>query len=86
MQNGDILRELREDYKYTQRYMAYLLKTTRQFYSEYEREKTPLSITRLEFLADFFKVSTDYLLGRTKISKSYPKSEEDFRKWIINNT
>lgn len=73
MQKGDILKELREDRKYTQAYIAKLLQTSRQYYSDYECEKYELPLHHLEFLADLFNVSTDYLLGRTKISKPYPK-------------
>ena len=75
MQKGDILKELREDVGYTQAYVAELLKTSRQYYSDYECEKYELPLHHLEFLADFFNVSTDYILGRTKISKPYPKTK-----------
>lgn len=74
MQKGDILKELREDTGYTQAYIAELLGTSRQYYSDYECEKYELPLHHLEFLADLFAVSTDYLLGRTKISTPYPKS------------
>ena len=74
MQKGDILRELREDCGYTQAYISELLKTSRQYYSDYECEKYELPLHHLEFLADLFNVSTDYILGRTKISKPYPRS------------
>ena len=77
MQRGDILKELREDVGYTQAYVAKLLKTSRQYYSDYECEKYELPLHHLEFLADLFNVSTDYILGRTKISKPYPKTYKD---------
>ena len=78
MQRGDILKELRDgkEQKYTQSDIAKLLKTSRQYYSDYECEKYELPLHHLEFLADLFNVSTDYILGRTKISKPYPRNNK----------
>lgn len=73
MQDGDILRELRSDKKLTQADLAALLKTSRQYYSDYECEKYELPLHHLEFLADFFEVSTDYILGRTFVKHPFPK-------------
>lgn len=75
MQKGDILRELRKDRGLSQADIAVLLKTTRQYYSDYECEKFELPLHHLEFLADFFNVSSDYLLGRTRNPKPYPPRE-----------
>ena len=72
VQKGDILKELRKDRRLTQGDIARLLHTSRQYYSDYECEKYALPLHHLEFLADFFGVSTDYLLGRTRVSKPYP--------------
>lgn len=73
MQNGDILKELRHDRKLSQKDIAKLLKTSRQYYSDYECEKYGLPLHHIETLADLFNVSVDYILGRTEISKPYPK-------------
>ena len=66
VQKGDILKELRKDRRLTQGDIARLLHTSRQYYSDYECEKYALPLHHLEFLADFFGVSTDYLLGLSK--------------------
>lgn len=73
MQNGDILKELRKDKGITQKEVAKILNTSRQYYSDYECEKFALPLHHLETLANFFNVSTDYILGRTNISSPYPK-------------
>lgn len=73
LQNGDILKELRKDHKLTQAELAEKLKITRQYYSDYECEKFELPLHHLEFLADFFGVSADFILGRTSVSTPYPK-------------
>ncbi len=73
MQNGDILKELRRDKGITQAQVAAILHTTVQYYSDYECEKYELPLHRLELLADYFGVSTDYLLGRTADPRPYPR-------------
>lgn len=68
-----ILRELREDNDLTQQEIANLLGTSFQYYSKYESGKHLLPITHLATLADYYHVSTDYILGKTSIKKPYPK-------------
>lgn len=59
------LRELRTSAKKTQEDMAKFLGVTRQGYGSYENEITEPDNKTLLKLADYFEVSTDYLLGRT---------------------
>lgn len=63
---GSRLKELREKAGITQRelseYMAY--KTTRSI-QRIEADETAIDHTQLIKLADYFNVSTDYLLGRS---------------------
>lgn len=73
MQKGDILRQLRKDRHMTQGDVADLLKTSRQYYSDYECEKYELPLHHLEFLSEYYQVSTDYLLGRTPVKNPYPR-------------
>ena len=42
-------------------------------YSRYERGFQNIPIEHLLTLADFYKTSTDYILGRTLIKEPYPK-------------
>lgn len=59
------LKELRKEHHLTQRQMAELLKCTEGHYQKIEYGKINLPTLDLIFLADYFGVSTDYLLGRT---------------------
>ena len=55
---------LRKAKKLKQREMAELLDCTVQHYQRIEYGKVNLPSTTLMFLADYFGVTTDYLLGR----------------------
>lgn len=56
---------LRKEKKLKQREMAELLGCTVQHYQRIEYGKINLPATTVIFLADYFGVSADYLLGRT---------------------
>ena len=58
------VKPLRKAKKVTQRQMAELLNCTEQHYQRMEYGKVNLPSTTLIFLADYFGVTTDYLLGR----------------------
>lgn len=58
------LKPLRREKKVTQKQMAALLGCTEQHYQKIEYGKINLPSTTLIFLADYFGVTTDYLLGR----------------------
>ena len=70
------LLELRKQKGLTQADMAKLLKITPQAYSLYETNKNNISNETLCILADFFEVSTDYLLGRQESIPSFLSEEE----------
>ena len=58
------LKPLRNEKKMTQKEMAALLDCTEGHYQKIEYGKINLSALQLMELADFFGVTTDYLLGR----------------------
>ena len=60
------LMPLRKEKGLTQVEMAELLHCTDRHYQKIEYGKINLPSTTLLFLADFFGVTTDYLLGRTE--------------------
>ena len=62
---GERLKALRENHHLTQKNMAELLDCTPSHYQKIEYGKVNISVSMLNFLADHFGVSTDYLLGRT---------------------
>jgi transcriptional regulator with XRE-family HTH domain len=59
------LSKLRTEKKKTHQEMANMLGITRQAYGYYESGKRETDHSTLQRLANFFDVSTDYLLGRT---------------------
>ena len=59
------LRDLREDCDMTQTDIAKLLGIQQTVYSRYERGFQNIPLEHLITLADYYKVSTDYILGRT---------------------
>lgn len=65
---GDTLKSLREDRDIKQKTVATYIRKSVQAYSQYELGKRDPDSDTLKDLADFFHVTTDYLLGRS-ISK-----------------
>ncbi|MCI9112390.1 MAG: helix-turn-helix transcriptional regulator [Eubacterium sp.] len=59
------LKDLREDRDMKQADVAKLLGIQQTVYSRYERGFQNIPIEHLLKLADFYNVSTDYILGRT---------------------
>lgn len=62
---NQIIRDLREDKDLRQSDIAAVLGTTQQHYSRCEKGESQLSTRSVIALADFYQVSTDYLLGQT---------------------
>ena len=62
---AQIIRELREDHDKTQTEIAGVLGIQQTVYSRYECGKSELPIRHLIPLAQYYRVSTDYLLGLT---------------------
>ena len=67
------LRDLREDNDLPQKDLATLLRVHQTTYSDYELGRLNIPIPALHILADYYKVSIDYLLCRTNEKKPYPK-------------
>lgn len=65
------IQELREDHDKTQRDLAKLLHMPQSQYWRYERGYRDIPTDILVFLADFYHVSTDYILGRTNNPEPY---------------
>ena len=63
---NEIIRELREDHDLTQPQVARLLGTSQQYYSKYERGARELPLRHVLTLADYYQVSVEYLLGKSK--------------------
>ncbi|MFU2222266.1 helix-turn-helix domain-containing protein [Streptococcus pluranimalium] len=59
------IRDLREDYDFTQEYLAKYLSCSQSTYSRIETGKRQVSIDYLIQLSKLYQVSTDYILGLT---------------------
>lgn len=64
MNLGKRLKNLRKSYELTQEKLADALGISRVNYTRYETDKARPDYETLILLADFFDVTTDYLLGR----------------------
>lgn len=67
------LKDLREDADAKQKDVAEYLHIRQNTYSQYENAQRQLPIDILSRLADFYQVSTDYILERTDIKTPYPR-------------
>ena len=73
------LKSLRKEQNLTQQKIAEKLNISRGSYAQWEAQRTQPSSKSLETLANFFDVSTDYLLGNTDI-KNQNQFDEDLEK------
>ena len=67
--------DLREDKDLTQTDIANLLNIHQTTYSSYELGDLNIPVSVLNKLADFYKTSIDYLVGRTDEKKPYPRGK-----------
>lgn len=63
------LRDLREDADLTQKEAGAILNTTQQQYAKYELGVQEIPVHHLITLANYYDVSTDYILGREEWSE-----------------
>lgn len=70
------LRDMREDRDKTQRHIADLLHTTQQQYAKYEQGIQEIPVHHLIKLADYYGVSTDYLLGRISTEEEFARHKK----------
>ena len=68
------LRDMREDSDLTQKDIAAYLGIAQTVYSRYERGYQTIPLEHLIKLADYYNVSIDYLIGRSK-QKSVNREE-----------
>ena len=65
------IKELREDLDIKQETLANYLHIKQNTYSQYENEQRQLPINILIRLAEYYNVSTDYILGLSDIKNPY---------------
>lgn len=66
------LRDLREDNDLTQKQVAEILFIKQNTYSQYETGERQIPIPLLMRLAEYYGVSTDYILELTNVPTPYP--------------
>ena len=80
---GDLLSELRKDHKLTQEELANILFVSSGTISNYENNVHYPDVVKLKQLAEYFDVTTDYLLGqseeRTPASMPRVVSDEEIK-------
>lgn len=69
------IEELRIDNDVEQKEVCDFLKIKQPQYSRYENGKSEPKIGTIIKLAEFYGVSTDYILGLTDIMKPYPRKK-----------
>ena len=69
------LKDLREDMDLTQTHIAGILNIKQNTYSQYENCQRQIPLDALITLAQFYKTSTDYILGLTNVRKPYPRAK-----------
>lgn len=70
------IRDLREDFDYTQQQVADYLHIKQNTYSQYETGHRQIPIDALISLATLYRTSTDYLLGITDYKTPYPRNKK----------
>ena len=86
---GRRLADLRKEYNMKQRDLAEYLNVAISTISNYENSINSIDIETLDKLADYFEVSTDYLIGRTDERRPadffyQPKYRDLYLKEITN--
>lgn len=70
------IRDVREDRDYSQTTIAKIVGCDQSLYSKYERGERDIPLHIVDKLADFYKISVDYLLGRTDEETPYPPAKQ----------
>lgn len=70
------IRDLREDKDFNQEMLAKLLNVSQATYSRYETGQLDIPSSALIKLANYYKISVDYLLGLTDDPTPPPKSRK----------
>lgn len=78
---GSRLKYLRTANKKNQEDVAKYLGVTRPAYSAYENDKRKLDNDSLVKLADYYGVTTDYLLGRTDFPEYNQQQQQEFEQF-----
>ena len=70
---ADRIQQLRKQKGISQEELADRVGVSRQAVSKWESAQSVPDLDKILLLSDYFEVTTDYLLGRTSVSKPYPR-------------
>lgn len=73
------LLDIRKDAELKQEEMAQILKTTQPNYSKWENGTEFIPLRKLNLLCNYFNVSMDYVIGKTRKEKGNGKHEIDLK-------
>ena len=76
------LEQLRKEHNLTNRELAKIIDVPESVCSEWENDKTRISIKRLVQLSNYYKVNIDYIMKLTN-ERYYLKNNNDINKVII---
>lgn len=79
------LKDLREDKDLTQEQLAKSLNMKREQYRRYENGINEIKATHLIMFAQYYKVSTDYILGLTNNPETNWDKETTSKNIVIKN-
>jgi transcriptional regulator with XRE-family HTH domain len=79
---SDRLKNLRKEKKKTQQNIADLLKVRRSTYGEYERGKIIPPMDKIKTLADYFGVSTDFLINNVNTEKQEIDASDNIQQLL----
>lgn len=82
---SDRLRSLRIDSGKQQQEVANDLKLLKQTLNKYEKGNREPDFEVVKKFADYYNVSTDYLLGKSDFKNSLDKEIEFLKKWVEAN-
>lgn len=69
------IRDLKEDSDIKQKDVAQIIGMSEKQYARYERGETDIPLEKAINLANFYKVSLDYIAGRTNDKRGFNKSD-----------
>lgn len=73
----DVFKELRTEKELSQDKIANELEVSQSLVNNWETYRSTPSPEMLEYIADYFEVSTDYLIGRTNDRRYYLPNEKN---------
>ena len=84
MMTGQRIRDLRKEKRLSQTELADVVHVSQQTITAQENDKAEPSSSAIAALADYFGVTTDYLLGRTPTPQFTAKEENDLQVTLKN--